>query len=162
MSFAIRPFIVSDFTEVKEIYQQGIDTKNAAFETTAPEWNTWDNKFIKHPRLVAIADNAVAGCAALSQVSPRPVYSGVCEVSIYVHPKYREKGIGRQLLSDLIHESEENNIWTLQASIFPENAQSIHMHKRLGFREVGYREKIGKMDDRWRDTVLLERRSKNV
>ena len=162
MQVTIREFQMEDFPLVKEIYQLGIDTKNATFETTAPEWSEWDTKFLKEPRLVANNDQQVMGWAALSQVSQRPVYKGVCEVSVYIHPDFFGKGYGRMLLSELITRSEQLGIWTLQASIFPENTGSIKIHKELGFREVGYRERIGKMGNQWRNTILLERRSKMV
>jgi phosphinothricin acetyltransferase len=157
---SIRTFEKTDFSSVKEIYQQGIDTKNATFEAVAPDYEEWNKKFVQHSRLVAVENNMIAGWAALSQVSARAVYSGVLEVSVYVHAEQRGKGTGRALLEALIASSEQNGAWTLQAGIFPENQASIRMHKEAGFREVGYREKIGMMDGKWRDAVLLERRSK--
>jgi len=104
----------------------------------------------------------VIGWAALTPVSGRCVYAGVAEVSVYVHTGHRGKGVGKKLLEELIRESEKENLWTLQAGIFPENAASLHLHEQFGFRKIGYREKIGKMKNVWRDTVLLERRSKVV
>lgn len=159
---AIRRLTKDDYRVVKEIYEQGIATKNATFETTAPDWEEWDKKYLKECRFVAVENNNVAGWAALTAVSGRCVYAGVGEVSVYVHKQHQGKGIGKQLLNALITESEKNNIWTLQAGIFPENKTSIKIHLVLGFREVGRRERIGKMDDTWRDTVLLERRSSVV
>lgn len=159
VQITIRPFRVDDFPFVKEIYQQGIDTGNATFEPEAPGWASWDKKFFTDPRLVAAIENKVTGWAALTAVSPRQVYAGVGEISIYTHKDFRGKGIGRQLLKTLIHASEQHHIWTLQAGIFPENTASIKMHKSLGFREVGYREKIGRMEGKWRNVILLERRS---
>lgn len=161
-SYKIRVFGASDYNAVKEIYQQGIDTKNATFETLAPVWAEWDKKYLAEPRFVAEMNGHIVGWAALSAVSSRCVYAGVCEVSIYIHKDYRGQSIGSGLLRCLIEYSEANNIWTLQAGIFPENTASLRIHYNLGFREVGRRERIGKMDDIWRDTVLLERRSKNV
>lgn len=161
-TYKIRVFDAPDYDAVKEIYQQGINTKNATFETVAPEWTEWDKKFLPGPRFVAELNGQVVGWAVLSVVSSRCVYAGVCEVSVYIHKDYRGQAIGSRLLSYLIEYSEANNIWTLQASIFPENAASLKIHGKLGFREVGRRERIGKMDDIWRDTVLLERRSKNL
>jgi phosphinothricin acetyltransferase len=158
----IRALEQQDFIQVKSIYQQGIETKNATFETQAPEWEDWNSKFLLKPRFVAEVEQIIIGWAALSAISTRPVYSGVCEVSVYVHEDYRGMGVGRSLLKKLIDFSESNNIWTLQAGIFPENIGSIKIHKDLGFRHVGRREKIGKMGDTWRDTVLLERRSPTI
>lgn len=160
--YKIRVFEASDYNAVKEIYQQGIDTKNATFETLAPEWEEWDKKFLAEPRFVAEVNGQVVGWAVLSAISSRCVYAGVCEVSVYIHKDYRGLEIGSKLLSYLIEYSEGNNIWTLQAGIFPENTASLKIHSNLGFREVGRRERIGKMDDIWRDTVLLERRSKSL
>jgi phosphinothricin acetyltransferase len=158
----IREFKESDYPFVKEIYEQGIATKNATFETTAPEWEEWDKKYMSACRFVALLNDEVVGWAALTAVSGRCVYAGVCEISLYIHNDHKGKGVGKQLLDKLITSSEANGIWTLQAGIFPENAASIKIHLDLGFRELGRREKIGKMDGTWRDTVLLERRSKVV
>ena len=148
---------------VKEIYEFGIATGNATFQTEAPAWNEWDKNHLQRSRLVAIDDNEmVMGWAALTPVSGRCVYAGVAEVSVYIHPNHQGKGVGKKLMEELIHESEEQNLWTLQAGIFPENKASLRLHKQAGFRKVGYREKIGKLKNVWRDTVLLERRSRNV
>lgn len=157
-----RGFLFSDFESVKEIYQQGIDTKNATFEIVAPDWKDWDNKFLAEPRFVSELNSQVVGWAALSAVSTRPVYCGVREVSVYVHKDFRGLGIGKKLLAMLIDFCEHNNVWTLQSGVFPENTASIKIHKELGFREVGFRARIGKMDDTWRDTILLERRSSTL
>lgn len=146
--------------EVRIIYLQGIATKQATFQTDAPAWEEWDNGHLAGLRYVAIIDGNVAGWAALTPVSGRCVYAGVTEVSVYIHEGYLSKGIGRALLQKLVTESEASNIWTLQSGIFPENTASIALHEKLGFRKIGYREKIGKMDGVWRDTVLMERRSK--
>lgn len=149
----------SHWSDVRDIYARGIATGNATFETTIPEWEDWDKNHLKGLRFVAIVEDNIAGWAALTAVSERCIYNGVAEVSVYVDDEYGGKGIGTALLQKLIDESEKNNIWTLQAGIFPENVASIKIHKKLGFRIVGYREKIGKMNDVWRDTILLERRS---
>jgi L-amino acid N-acyltransferase YncA len=156
----IRPITEIDYPAVAEIYQQGIDTENATFELSPPTWETFSNKFIDFSKVVAVTDNRISGWAGLSRVSTREVYSGVCEVSVYVHKDFRGLGIGKTLLTFLIQQSEAFGIWTIQAGIFPENISSISLHTNLGFRTVGYREKIGKMNGQWRDTVLLERRSK--
>ena len=144
---------------VKEIYEEGIATGNATFQTTAPGWEEWDTGHLKNSRLVAIDNADVVGWAALTPVSGRCVYAGVAEVSVYVAAAARGKGIGKKLLQALIESSEKNNLWTLQAGIFPENKSSIKIHEACRFRIVGVREKIGKMNGTWRDTMLLERRS---
>jgi L-amino acid N-acyltransferase YncA len=149
----------SDWEPVRSIYLEGIATGDATFETDAPSWEKWNAGHLPSCRLVARSGDAVRGWAALSPVSSRCVYGGVAEVSIYIGQEYRGMGLGRALLLALIAESEKNGLWTLQAGIFPENRASIDLHKSCGFREVGCRERIGKMDGRWRDTVLLERRS---
>ena len=148
--------------EVRKIYIEGINTGNATFEQTCPEWEEWDKAHLDSCRFVATDKDTVLGWAALSPISQRCVYGGVCEVSVYVAGHHRGKGIGMQLLDALISESEKQGIWTLQAGIFLENKGSIHLHKRSGFREVGTREKLGKMFGVWRDVVLLERRSKTI
>lgn len=144
---------------VSQIYIEGIQTGNATFEMTAPEWQQWDSGHLQHSRIIAAVENAVAGWAALSPVSERCVYAGVAEVSIYIGEKFRGQHIGDLLLKALIPSSEDNNIWTLQSGIFPENNVSVHLHEKNGFRIIGRREKIGKMNGIWRDTLMLERRS---
>lgn len=150
----------SHWEAVRDIYLQGIATRNATFQTEAPFWEEWDKSHLADLRLVISQDGVIAGWAALSPVSGRCVYAGVCEVSVYIHKTHRGKGVGTALLQKLIFESEEQNIWTLQAGIFPENTASIALHEKHGFRKIGYREKIGKLDGVWRDTILMERRSK--
>lgn len=150
----------SHYNSVKDIYLQGIATGNATFQTELPSWEDWHKGHLDHSRFVAVDDNGtIMGWAALSPVSSRCVYAGVAEVSVYIGADHRGKGIGNTLMQELIKSSEINNIWTLQAGIFPENAASIQLHQNNGFRMIGKREKIGKMGDTWRDTVLLERRS---
>lgn len=152
----------ADWPSVREIYLAGIATGNAMFEKSAPDWTRWHNAHLEHSRLVARGQDRVIGWAALSPVSRRAVYAGVAEVSVYVAATARGKGVGSALLSALIRSSEEEGIWTLQAGIFPENAASVGLHRKTGFRVVGIREHLGAMDGRWRDVVLLERRSKTV
>ena len=147
---------------VREIYLQGIATRSSTFQTDAPSWAEWDRGHLPTLRYVLIKDGHLAGWAALSPVSGRCVYAGVTEVSIYVHETFRAKGVGKQLFQHLIENSERAGIWTLQSGIFPENEASIALHEKLGFRKVGYREKIGKLDGIWRDIVLMERRSKLI
>ena len=147
---------------VKTIYEEGIATGNATFQTAAPSWQEWDNAHVKTCRLIATENNEVLGWAALTAVSSRCVYAGVAEVSVYVAANARGKNIGSLLLQALINESEQNGIWTLQSSIFPENKASISMHEKNGFRIIGYREKIGKMGNVWRDNISLERRSNKI
>jgi L-amino acid N-acyltransferase YncA len=149
-----------DWLAVKSIYIEGIETKNATFETEVPEWNEWEKNHLNFCRFVAFYENMMVGWAALSPVSGRYIYSGVTEVSLYVTKSAWGKGIGKTLLNKLIETSEKHNIWTLQAGVFPQNESSIILHKKAGFREVGYREKIGQLDGVWRDVILLERRTK--
>ena len=152
----------ADWEPVLAIYLAGIATGQATFETEPPTWTNWNNAHLAAPRLVAISDKTIVGWAALSPVSARHVYAGVAEVSVYVAEEMRGRGIGAMLLEALVKESERNGIWTLQASIFPENAASISLHNSCGFREVGTRQRIAKMKGIWRDTLLFERRSKLV
>ncbi|WP_167608636.1 GNAT family N-acetyltransferase [Maribellus sediminis] len=158
----IAPMSDGNWPEVAGIYEAGIATKNATFQTEVPEWETWGSSHRKDCRLVAKHGEQVVGWAALSNVSSRCVYAGVAEVSIYVYPDYSEKGVGSKLMAALIEASEANGIWTLQAGIFPENTGSIRLHQKFGFRILGVKERIGKMDGVWRDVVSLERRSKLV
>lgn len=148
-----------DWHRVKDIYLEGIATGEATFETDAPSWPAWNSSHLPFARLIARAEGSVCGWAALSPVSRRAVYAGVAEVSIYVSADRRRRGIGRALLDRLISESERNGIWTLQAVVFAENLATLALHQSRGFREVGRRERIGRLDGRWRDTLLLERRS---
>ena len=162
MEVAIRSMTKNDWIQVAEIYRQGIETGNATFESQIPSWDKWDLAHVRSCRVVATIDNIVVGWAALIPVSARKVYAGVGEVSIYISNKYKGLKIGTKLLDRLIEESEKEGFWTLQAGIFPENAASIKLHQNHGFRIIGYREKIGQMKGIWRDTVLLERRSKKI
>lgn len=148
------------WSAVQRIYALGIATGHATFETQAPDWDGWDRAHLPAPRLVALAGSAVLGWAALSPVSDRCVYGGVAEVSVYVDPGAAGRGIGGRLLAALVTESEHAGIWTLQAGIFPENVASIRLHERQGFRTVGRRERLGRLEGIWRDVLLMERRSK--
>jgi phosphinothricin acetyltransferase len=147
---------------VRRIYLEGIETRNATFETAAPTWEAWDATHLDDLRLVAIRDGDVVGWTALSPVSDRCVYGGVTEESVYVAAGERGRGIGRLLLEELIRRSEEAGIWTIQTGIFPENTASIRLHESVGFRVLGTRKKLGRLDGEWRDVAFLERRSPHV
>jgi phosphinothricin acetyltransferase len=162
MSFVIEEMQAGDWEAVRAVYLEGIASGDATFEREAPSWELWDASHLQEARLVARVSGRVAGWAALSRVSSRRVYAGVAEVSVYVGTGARGAGVGRALLAALVEASERAGIWTLQAGIFPENEVSLRVHLRCGFREVGRRERIGRMDGRWRDTLLLERRSRVV
>ena len=159
MAPTLRAMRDSDWDSVRAIYEAGIATGQATFETEAPSWERWDAKHLTAARLVAEQSGQVLGWAALSAVSDRCVYAGVAEVSVYVAEAARGKGIGRQLLEALVRASETAGIWTLQAGIFPENAASVAIHTACGFRIVGTRERLGQHHGRWRDALFLERRS---
>ena len=158
----IRNFKKSDFNSVKSIYQQGIDTGNATFQKKAKGWNEWNSSFLDTCRIVAELNDEVVGWAALSDASKRTVYNGVAEVSIYIAKNYANYGIGNSLLSELVSTSENEGIWTLQAGIFPENESSIAIHSKNGFKKLGIRKNLGKMNGEWRDILFMERRSKIV
>jgi phosphinothricin acetyltransferase len=148
-----------DWPVVASIYEQGIETRNATFETAVPTWIEWDSAHLKDHRLVATSGNEIVGWAALAPVSSRCVYAGVAEDSVYVSEAARGTGVGRVLLTELIAGSEAAGIWTIQAGVFPENRASLRLHHACGFRTVGLHERIGKLDGEWRDVLLLERRS---
>ena len=149
----------TDWKQVSEIYKEGIATGNATFEGNIPTWEEWNINHLNSCRIVAEKEGNVIGWSALYPVSSRPFYNGVMEVSVYVLTEFSGQKIGSTLLEKLIKESEKHNIWTLQSSIFRENIPSLKIHKKLGFRKVGYRESIGKMNGKWRDSILLEQRS---
>jgi len=156
----IRALEAKHWNDVARIYLEGISTGHATFRTDAPSWEEWNKGHLPNLRYVAVDDGQIAGWIALSPVSGRCVYAGVAEVSVYVAEKYRGRKLGNHLLGFLITESEKEGIWTLQAGIFPENTASLYLHQNLGFRIIGYREKVGKQHGVWRDVNLLERRSK--
>lgn len=163
MNYKIEEMKESDWDEVSKIYLEGINTGIATFQNSIPTFEEWNNGHIKSCRLVAKSEGKVVGFAVLSPTSSRTVYSGVAEVSIYIGENYRDLGIGQSLMTNLVKLSEENNFWTLQSGIIRENTSSIELHKKCGFREIGIREKVAKMDNGvWHDTVLMERRSKLV
>jgi L-amino acid N-acyltransferase YncA len=158
----IRDLRPEHWPEVAAVYQAGIETGNATFETATPSWEEWDRAHLPGLRVVAIDDGRVVGWAALSRVSTRSCYAGVAEVSVYVAPDVSGRGVGRALLETVIARSEGSGIWTIQAGIFPENTASLALHERCGFRVVGVRERIGQLHGEWRDVVLMERRSRRV
>ncbi len=160
--YQIVSLLPSHWNEIRFIYQKGLETGDASFETSIPDWSSWNKAHLECCRLVIRHNSGIAGWAALSMVSQRCIYQGVAEVSIYIHPEFQGRGFGNALLRQLVKESEQNNIWTLQAGIFPENKASIRLHEKNGFRIVGIREKIGKMGNRWRDVILMERRSRKI
>ena len=163
MNYQIRPMQPEDGEKVIEIFEEGIAGGNATFDQRAPSWEVWDQKFFNVCRFVLeTEDHEILGWAALQPVSNRDCFKGVAEISIYMKNAAQGKGFGSMLLKKLVLDSEEHQFWTLQSGIFPENEPSIIIHKKLGFREVGRREKLGQMNGVWRDIILLERRSKIV
>ncbi|MCT9932649.1 GNAT family N-acetyltransferase [Planotetraspora sp. A-T 1434] len=157
----IRPMQATDAAQVLAIYQAGLDSRNASFETTAPTWQVFDAAKLPLHRHVA-ADTStgqVLGWIAAGTVSDRCVYAGVVENSLYVHPYHHSRGIGTALLRTFIQSTETEGIWTIQSGIFPENIASLRLHEKAGFRVVGTRHHIGRHHDQWRDVVLIERRS---
>lgn len=155
---AIRLMKDEDCHAVLDIYQKGIETRNATFETQPPTWVEWEHNHLLHSRFVVEQSDEILGWSALSPYSKREVYRGVAELSIYIDPRYAGKGIGSKLMEVTIHSAKENGCWTLQSGVFPENKASLALHKKFGFREVGYRERIGQLDGIWRDVILLEKR----
>jgi len=162
MSPEIKALQVEDWASVAAIYRQGIDGGQATFEISVPSWEAWDKSHLSVGRLVARRDDRVVGWAALSPVSARQVYAGVAEVSVYVATDSQRAGVGRALLEELVAAAERERIWTLQAAVFPENVATLALHRSCGFREVGRRHRIAKLNGQWRDTILLERRSSLV
>lgn len=163
MNYEVEFMKASDWTKVAEIYTEGIMTKIATFQSEAPSWEEWNKGHCESCRLVARDGDTILGWAALSPVSSRCVYAGVAEVSIYIDKQYQGQKVGTALLEKLIELSEENGYWTLQSGIIKENTSSLNLHRKCGFREIGYRERLGKMDKgKWHDVVLVERRSKLV
>lgn len=158
----IIPIQQKHYPAIAAIYEEGMSTGIATFETEVPLWEQWTLKFLPHCRFVLIVDNEVAGWCALSPVSKRKVYQGVAEDTIYIAKKFQNKGHGKMLLEYLITESEKFGYWTLQAAIFPQNTSSIHLHDLCGFRQIGIREKIAKRDGIWYDNVMMERRKKPI
>jgi len=147
---------------VARVYEEGIATRNATFETEVPAWEAWDASHLTKHRFVALRDTDVVGWAAVSPVSGRCCYQGVVENSVYVAESARGQGVGRRLLQELIASTESAGIWTIEAGMFPENEHSIRLHRRAGFETVGTHKRLGRLDGEWRDVLLLERRSETI
>jgi len=167
MTVTVRDMTAADWPDVERIYREGIATGNATFEASPPSWEDFDSEKVAHPRLVAVEDGAVVGWAAAGRVSSRCVYEGVLEHSVYVAESARGHGVGRVLLDAFLRAAEAAQIWTVQSGVFPENEPSLALHRELGFRTVGTRERVGKMgygpySGVWRDVVMIERRSSRV
>ena len=158
----IVPITSKNYDHVTAIYTEGISSGIATFETKVPEWSRWDKSHLPFGRIAMESEGTLVGWGALSPVSDRCVYGGVAEVSVYVSSQAQGKGVGTLLLNELVNISEQNNIWTLQAGVFKENIASIDLHKKCGFRVIGYREKVGQLKGVWYDNLLLERRSSVV
>jgi len=158
----IDPLGAGDWPAVRAIYEAGIATGDATFETDVPDWPAWDAAHLADHRLVARDDGTVVGWVALAAVSDRRAYAGVAEDSIYVAPDAQGRGVGRALLAAVVASAEQGGIWTVQTGIFPENQASVRLHQACGFRVVGVRERLGRLHGRWRDVLLLERRSPAV
>ena len=160
MNFALITSV--NYPQVAAIYAEGIKTGLATFETQVPTWAQWDTSHLPFGRIVIIENTTIMGWGSLAPVSSRCVYGGVAEVSVYVAEHARGKGYGKKLLLELIKISEENGLWTLQSGIMKANEASIQMHIKCGFRVIGYREKIGKLNGDWLDNVILEKRSNRI
>ena len=155
----VRPLDPDDYPAVAAVFAEGIATGLATFETVPPTWEKWDAAHRPECRLVARDESGeILGWAALSPISERCAYGGVAEVSVYVAERARGRGVGRALLEAVIESARDGGLWTLQAGIFPDNLASLELHRRLGFREVGIRERIGRLNGVWRDVILLELR----
>ncbi|MFU8872879.1 GNAT family N-acetyltransferase [Micromonospora sp. SL4-19] len=159
----VRPMTAADADRVIAIYQAGLDAGDASFETRAPTWAAFEAGKLPDHRFVAVdADDHLIGWIAISPTSTRAVYAGVVEHSVYIDPAAQGRGAGRLLLDTLIASTEAAGIWTIQAGVFPENTASLALHQRAGFRIIGIRERIGRHHGRWRDVILLERRSPTI
>jgi phosphinothricin acetyltransferase len=156
----IRNITQADWPEIKAIFEDGIKTGDATLETSAPSWEFWNEVHLDFGRILTEENGLIIGWAALIPVSRRKAYEGAVEESVYIREGFRGKGIGSALMKELIRICEEKGVWTIQAVILRENEGSVRFHEQLGFRIVGYREKIGKQGSVWRDTVLMERRSR--
>ena len=160
-AMTIRPMTAMDWPQVAAIYAAGIATGNATFETETPPWSDWDAAHRDDLRLVCTDGDTIIGWAATSNVSDRCCYAGVVEHSVYVHPDWQGRGVGRRILEALIDAASQAGIWTIQTGIFPENHASVALHQACGFRIVGTRQRLGRLHGTWRDVLLLERRAPN-
>jgi len=160
----VKPLEEKHWQEVQKIYELGIATKIATFETEVPSWEIWNKEHFLHSRLICEIDERIGAWIALKNMKNNCFKKGVAEISVYTHPACKGLGLGLGfvLMEHVIRHSEENGIWTLQAQIFEENKPSIRLHEKTGFRRVGYFERIEKLDDEWKNIILFERRSKNV
>ena len=158
----VEPMTDAHAGAVLAIYQSGIDEGNATFETQLPSWDAFSAARLPGHRFVATERHLVVGWVAVAAVSGRRAYAGVVEHSVYVDPRARGCGVGRKLLDALISSTESAGIWTIQSSLFPENTASLRLHQSAGFREIGVRERIALHYGRWRDTILIERRSRAI
>ncbi|HET8964411.1 MAG TPA: GNAT family N-acetyltransferase [Chitinophagales bacterium] len=158
----IRPLIKEDYSAIKNIYEMGIATGIATFETHSPTWENFNKKFLLHSRFVTIEENYITGWVVLSAVSQRECYSGVCELTLYVHDNFKNKGIGQKLIETVIASSEEHGYWSMLAVIHNDNIGSIHLHEKCGFRMIGYRERISFLNGVWKTTVMMEKRSNTI
>jgi phosphinothricin acetyltransferase len=158
----IAPLAPDHWPQVRDIYAAGIATGNATFQSDPPTWDEWDRGHLSAHRFVDVDGEQVLGWVAISPTSARAVYAGVVEESVYIAPSAQGRGVGRRLLTAVIESTEHAGIWTIETGIFPENTASLALHERLGFRRVGVRERLGRQGDRWRDVVLLERRSARI
>ncbi|MFJ6414400.1 GNAT family N-acetyltransferase [Terribacillus saccharophilus] len=157
-SVLVRDLVKNDWERVRDIYKIGMDSGNATFETIVPDWEYWNNGKLSFGRLVAEIDEKITGWVALSPYSSRQVYKGVVEVGIYVDPDFQGNGIGSALLEKVLSVCEKEGVWTVQASIFPENDASLALHQKFRFRMVGRREKIAQLNGKWRDVMLMEKK----
>ena len=151
-----------NYGQIARIYSEGLDTGIATFETRIPDWEYWDVNHHKFARIALLENNTVVGWGSLAPVSKREVYGGVAEVSVYISKEHWGKAYGKVILNKLIEISEQENIWTLQSGIFKENAASIKLHQKCGFRIIGFRERVAQRNGKWYDNVLMERRSKKI
>ncbi|MBK6729633.1 MAG: N-acetyltransferase [Bacteroidetes bacterium] len=158
----IRPLVQDDYPAIKNIYDMGIAAGNATFETQSPEWEIFDKKFLPHSRFVSLEENTITGWVVLSNVSPRECYKGVCELTLYVHDDFKNKGIGKALIEKVIVTSEKHGYWSMLAVIHNDNPASIHLHEKCGFRMIGYRERIAFLNGVWKTTVIMEKRSNTI
>ena len=162
MNFLIQPFDQNDWQDISKIYKEGIQTGIATFETEIPTWKQWDQNHLSFCRFKAISNEQILGWIALSPKSKRAVHKGEAEISVNGAAKAQKQGVGRSLINQHITASESHGIWSLQASIFPENKASQHLHASVGFRVIGIREKIAKCQGCWKDNILMERRSSKI